>query len=91
MEWIVKLENKPEQRIKVVFEPKKELILFIGQYKPHNHQWVDFCEESYSINIDLEMIQTLLGKTYDIMKKRLEAYNNIAEGFTIIKNIEIED
>ena len=50
----------PNQRILVKFEPQKDEIKFIGQFKPHNKEWVDFCEESYSTEIDLDKIQELL-------------------------------
>ena len=91
MEWIVDLENKPNQRIVVRFDPKKEEVLFIGQYKPKNRPWVDFSEESYTMEIDLDAIQNCLSKTYNKMKERLDAYNNIAEGFTLLKTIEIKE
>ena len=91
MKWIIDLENKPNQRIVVRFSPKEELIYFTGQYKPKNKEWVDFSEESYSMEIDLETIQELLTKTYNKMKERLDAYINIAEGFTVLKTIEIKE
>jgi hypothetical protein len=91
MRWIVDLENKPNQRIVVRFDPKSEMVTFTGQYKPHNKEWVDFSEESYSMEIDLETIQDLLAKTYNKMKERLIAYNNIAEGFVLLKTIEIKE
>lgn len=91
MEWIVKITEQPNQRILVKFDPKKEELIFVGQYKPHNKQWVDFSEESYSMEIDLETIQNLLLKTYKKMKKRLLAYENISEGFSVIKEIEFTE
>ena len=91
MEWKVEIEGKTNQRILVKFDPKNELIIFIGQYKPHNKEWVDFSEESYSMDITLETIQELLFKVYQKMKERLDAYLNIAEGFKVIKLIEIKE
>ena len=85
----IKIEGKPNQRILVLFDPEKESITFIGQVRVRNIEWVDFGEESHSMNIDLEKIQDLLFATYEKMKKRVEAYNNIAEGFEKIKTIEI--
>lgn len=91
MEWKVTIENKPNQRIVVRFAPKEELVYFVGQYKPKNKEWLDFSEEAHSMKIDLEEIQKLLSKVYDKMKERLAAYDNIAEGFTIIREIGIEE
>ena len=89
MKWTINIENKKDQKIVVVFDPLNELIIFSGQYKPHNKDWVIFSEITHVMNIDLDAINVLIKKTYDLMKLRLDAYNNIAEGFTIIKNIEI--
>jgi hypothetical protein len=91
MEWIIKIENKVNERVLVKFNPKEEKIIFIGQFKPRNHPWVDFSEESNSIDIDLEGIQKLLLKTVEVMRKRLVAYNNVSEGFEIIKLVEISE
>ncbi len=103
MEWIIKIEGKevdivankklpiPNQRILVKFEPQKDEIKFIGQFKPHNQEWVDFCEESYSTEIDLDKIQELLYRTYKKLNERVQSYKNIAEGFDVIKLIQIPD
>jgi hypothetical protein len=91
MQWKINIENKPNQRILVKFEPQEEQLIFIGQYKPHNKDWVDFSVEKNSIEIDAITIQSLLDKTYRTMEKRLKAYENIAEGFNIIKAIEIKE
>ena len=103
MEWIIKIEEKEvdivanrklpmrNQRIVVKFEPQKDEIKFIGQYKPHNKEWIDFSEESYSTEIDLEKIQELLFRTYKKMRERVKAYENISEGFEAIKMIQISD
>jgi len=91
MEWKIEIENKPNQRILVKFDPLNELINFIGQYKPHNKEWVDFSKEEYSMNIDLKTMQDLLFNVYKTMNNRLKAYTNISEGFTLIKKIEINE
>ena len=93
MKWIVKIEGEKNQRIVVRFEPKSDELIFIGQYRaiPNNLEWIDFSEEKCSINADLDMIQNKLLSTYETMKKRIEAYDNISEGFSIIKTIEIQE
>jgi hypothetical protein len=105
MEWIVKIEGKLNQRILVKFDPQNEQLIFIGQCKLHNLQWTNFSQISKSIwiiypdiisnttsnvgLISLEIIQNTLSGTYELMKKRYDAYNEIAEGFAHIKLIEI--
>ena len=91
MEWKVTIEDKPNQRILVRFDPMNEMIHFIGQYKPHNREWVDFSKETYPMDIDLETLQDMMTKAYRKMKDRLVAYNNVAEGFTIIKEVKIQN
>jgi hypothetical protein len=90
MEWKVSIENKPNQRILVRFDPLNEMVHFIGQYKLHNKEWYDFSKESYVMDIDLETLQDLMTRVYNKMKKRLVAYDNIAGGFNLIKEIKIE-
>jgi len=81
----------PNQRIVVKYDPQKDEIKFMGQYKPHNKEWTVFSEESYSTEIDLEKIQELLYRTYNKMRERVKVYENIAEGFNVIKLIQIPE
>jgi hypothetical protein len=91
MEWKVMIEGKPNQRILVRFDPLAELIRFYGQYKPHNREWVNFSEENYPMDIDLNVLQDMMTKVYNKMKERVAAYDNVAGGFTVIKEIKIEE
>jgi hypothetical protein len=101
MEWKIAITDKSNQRIVVRFDPKNELLVFIGQYKPKNRDWVDFVlyekplwsenKDKEEILISAEDIQELLLTTYNTLRKRLDAYENISEGFTIIKEIEIKE
>jgi hypothetical protein len=101
MEWKIAITNKPNERIVVRFDPKNQYLVFIGQYKPKNRGWIDFIlinKQFLSIDtkmmeylITAEEIQETLLSTYNILKKRVDVYNNIAEGFTVIKEIQILD
>jgi len=90
MEWIVTIEGKPNQRIVVRFDPMNEMIHFVGQYKPHNKKWVDFSEEIHAMDIDLETLQDMMGKAYRKMRDRVMAYDNVAGGFILIKEVKIQ-
>lgn len=89
MEWQVRIEGHPKQRILVSFDPQGEMILFQGQYSIKNH-WIDFSSESHPMEIDLETIQSLIEKVYDTMNKRLEVYEDLDKSFGLIKEIKIE-
>lgn len=100
MEWQVKIEGNPKQRILVNFDPQEEQIIFKGQYRTsvkdwtinggsHN-EWVDFSTEIYSMNIDLETIQELLLKVYNVMNERIVIHEDLTKSFGIIKTIEIQ-
>jgi hypothetical protein len=90
MYWIVKIENKPNQRIMVKFDPMKELLYFIGQYKIRV-LWIDFSQEEYSMNITLEVIQDLLFNVYEKMNERLKVHEDLNKSFNAIKEIEINE
>jgi len=93
MEWKVKIEGKENQRIKVEFNPKEESLFFYGEYKPnpHNLEWKIWSEDKCPMKTNVETIQNTLLRTYETMKKRIDAYVEIAEGFTLIKVIEIKE
>lgn len=78
-------------RIKVMFLPLEESILYIGQVKQNNGIWVNFSEVKRTMNTDLAVITDTLQYSYDLMKERLDAYENIAGGFDHIKEIEIKE
>ena len=90
LQWIVKIVDNPNLRVKVKFEPKEELLYYFGQYKLKTGQWVDFTEIRTKIDTDLSEIQSALAKSYDLMRTRLDAFMNISEGFKYIHDIEIE-
>ena len=107
MEWIIKIEEKPNQRIHVWFNPVNESLTFCGEYKLRNKDWTVFSEISRPLwiaypdivpgttsnlaLISLEIIQDTLFDVYKLMKKRIEAYAEIDEGFAHIKMIEIAE
>jgi len=91
MDWTVKIAEKPNMRIKVWFEPKLENIHFSGQYKPKNGTWVEFSEVIIKMETDLEEIQHSMAQVYDLMKKRVDAFIDLENTFTILHDIEIKD
>jgi hypothetical protein len=92
MNWIIKIENKPNLRINVKFRPQSESIIFIGQYKiPKTNEWVDFNHKFESMDITIEKIQEAMLEVYDGLKKIVDAYENLLEGFKFIKVIEIRE
>ena len=92
MSWIVKITDEPNKRINVSIDPLKDGVYFRGEYKPHNCDWITFSEICISLlsNLDLEIIQTKISEAYDLLIQRLDAYNNLVDGFKIIKEIEIK-
>ena len=90
MKWQVKIEGKPKQRILVEFDPQGELIIFRGQYSVKN-AWVDFSNETHSMDVTLEDIQLLLGRVYDEMEKRLRVWEDLDKSFGLIQNIALPE
>jgi hypothetical protein len=90
MRWIIKIENEPELRIVVTFNPILEILVFTGQYKFKTAEWHDFSTDTHSMNIDLEKIKELLFSTYEKLSTRIEVHKNLEEGFKYINLIEIK-
>lgn len=90
MEWIIKIEKKPTLRIKVKFDPKSELIYFIGQHKT-NLNWTDFSEESTPMKTDFVKIQEILFKVYEKLNERFIVYEDLSKTFHEFNVIEIKE
>jgi hypothetical protein len=89
LEWIIRLEDKPDCRILVRFEPMEELLHYIGQHKPKNKEWLRFSEIITKMDTNLNEIQATIAEAYDVMEKRIDGYVNISNGFDIIRQIKI--
>lgn len=90
MEWQVKIEGQPKQRILVTFDPQGETIIFKGQYSIKNN-WVDFSRETYPMDATMIVIETKLVSVYKKMVERVKVYEDLDKRFTLIKNVEIKD
>lgn len=88
MKWVVNIEGNKKMRILVTFEPQNELIVFHGQYKSIGLEWFDFSVLTHPMIIDLDSMKEMLEKVYNEMKNRIEAYDDLSNSFTILKNIE---
>lgn len=94
MEWIVKIEGEEEkkQRIRILFNPLEEKIYFYGEYKPHNKSWEVFSLEIHDkIEIDLDELTILMEKSVVEMQKRIKKYENLNDGFKVLKWISFEE
>ncbi len=89
MEWIVKIDNKPKFRILVKYKPLDDLLVFYGQYKINNLDWIDFSVYEVNKNVDLDTIQSTMIKVYNQLEERVTVYENLSEGFSYIKRIEV--
>lgn len=91
MEWIVKIENKKNQRIKINFDPLTEKINFYGEARVKNNEWTIFSWFTHEMEINLEELQHKMEQSVVLMHKRLKEYENLDKGFSVIKVISYED
>jgi len=91
MEWIVKIEEEKNQRIRVKFYPQFETIQFFGEIKIKPTEWAVFCREKHDMKITLEQIQEIMERVIVLMRKRLLEYENINKGFSVLKWIAFEE
>ena len=97
MEWIVKIEktldveNEVLQRIRIQFSPMTDSIFFYGEARVKNNQWHLFSEETHSMYIELDKLQECMEKVVVKMRERLQEYENIAKGFTVLKEVAFKE
>ena len=94
MEWIVKIETGGEeknQRIKIIFTPMGEEIWVHGEVKLKNNKWIVFSAEQHDMKVSLEELQELMEKCVVSMRKRLEEYENLDKGFSVLKWVGFEE
>jgi len=94
MEWIVKIEGEHEktQRIKVVFNPIAEQIYFYGEVKVKATEWAIFSRYIHDgIDITLDQIKQKMEDCVIQMRKRHKAYEEVAQGFTLLKWVGFEE
>jgi len=90
MKWIIDIENKPDQRILVLFNALEQKLEYYGQYKIKN-QWIDFSVDDSDIFTTLDIIQEKLLSISKNMELRVKKYEDLQKSFAHIKTIEIVD
>jgi len=101
MEWIVKIEQKEDekkQRIKVKLDPLAEKIHFNGECKVNNRSgenkdgWVAFSWFIHNgLEITLPSLQEKLEQASVAMRNKLVSYEEFEKVFTVLKEISVED
>ena len=101
MEWIIKIEEKKDRRILIIFDAIHETIKFIGQFKPaakdmisadikNGYMWINISEDQHIMNIDFETLKEYITKVYDKMDERLKIHEDLSKTFEVFKKIEIK-
>jgi hypothetical protein len=95
LEWIVQIEideeEEKKQRIRIVFNPLLENIILFGECKVKNNEWTIFSQDFHRMKITLEQLQDKMNIVVRDMRKRLEEYENLAKGFTVLKWVAFEE
>jgi hypothetical protein len=93
MEWIVRIEGEENKnkRIKVVFNPLEEKIIFCGEYK-FKTNWNVFSRIIHEkMEISLEEIQEKMEAIVFVMNKRIDEFENLNKGFSVLKWIALKN
>jgi acetone carboxylase gamma subunit len=92
MKWTVKITNKPDLRILVVYEPIENKLHVNGMCKQKNMQWdcIVHSEYDYSENLLIET-ENIIYQTYEKMIQVLDNVDIIGKIFTKYKEIDINE
>lgn len=99
MNRAIKIEGKPNQRIVVNFDPINVKLIFQGEFKPHNKEWIVF--DIYDtkdlneilddeLNFKTEEVLRIIESLLIILDKKVKLYDALNEGFKPMKQNGIE-
>ncbi len=89
MEWVVKIEGKPKERLLAKYKPIDGIIEIFGQHKVRN-EWTDFSRTECAISdINLESLKKALGDALMKLKKEIENHIDLEKTFKAIGSIAI--
>lgn len=91
MNWIIKIENKPNLRLNIEYQPSTLELILNGEYKLKTGVWTNMCSINSTCNIDLEKLQELLYETYENLNERVEKLDELNKTFKFIREIEINE
>jgi hypothetical protein len=91
MEWIIKIEEEKNQRIKVTFDPLAEKINVFGEARVKNNEWSTFSWFIHGMEISLDELQKKMEQAVVTMRKRLKEYENLNKGFSVLKLVAFEE
>ena len=91
MEWEIKVDEKPKERLLVKCRPIYGVVEIIGQYRIRN-QWTDFSMADCAIaDINLENLQKALADALNDLKTQIEKYEDLEKTFKAIGSITISE
>ena len=90
MEWIVKIEGQPLQRLLVRFMPITEKLEIVGQYKI-NVTWNTLYVDSGSMDISLNELQEIFFVVAKELQLRIKKHEELELVFQQIKLIEVPE
>jgi hypothetical protein len=102
MEWIVKIEDEKNQRIRFEFVPLEEELRVYGEYNIGGNRWKVFSEAEKKFvsefegqknhhKIQLNDLQKMMECVVIDMRPRIEEYENLNKGFTVLKEVAFKE
>jgi len=91
MNWIVKIDGKPELRILVQYNPVLGKVSFIGEFR-YKSKWTEFYTLEHNLyHLDSEKINEFLFNTYNGLDNRVNVLKSLHEKLDKINLIEIKE
>lgn len=92
MKWTVKIENNPDLRILILYEPFGNKLVLNGMHKEKSMQWACIANKEYDYKGEVLLeIENMLYDIYETMKTVLDNVTTIDSVFNKLKLIEINE
>lgn len=92
--WLIHINNKPNYRIRVIYEPMGNILIFNGEYNLKvglSSNWKTFVSSKYIGDITPDEFKNTLYQTYIDAMEGVKNYQNIDNILKEVREIEIND
>lgn len=85
------IENKPEQRIIINYDPLNNNLIIVGQYKKHGNLAIDFISVTYDLSKLTNNLMEIIYEISNILDSRIQEFVSFNENLNQIDYFTVNE